>query len=203
MAAPLAAWLPDHVFNRWYLSCCIRGRLLPPGGAGQPIPGLARSLDYLGLNYYTDERVRFDWRAPTRLFVSPDPEPSVARSSLGWAIDPGGLRRALVSLWERLELPLLVTENGVADEDDGLRPGYVTDHLEAVVEAMADGADVRGYLYWTGFDNFEWLEGYTARFGLVAVDRDTLERRPKPSAELFATICRTHLIPSPGQAGPR
>jgi len=200
VVAPLVAWLPDRIFNRWYLLCCVRGRLLPPGGTGQVVPGLLGSLDYLGLNYYTDERVRFDWRAPTRLFVSPDPEPSVPRSSLGWAIDPGGLHRALVSLGERLELPLLVTENGVADEDDRLRPGFLSDHLGAVVDAMADGADVRGYLYWTGFDNFEWLEGYAARFGLVAVDRGTLERHPKPSAELFATICRTHLIPS--QAGP-
>jgi len=62
------------------------------------------------------------------------------------------------------------------------------------MEAIAEGDDVRGYLYWTGFDNFEWLEGYGAKFGLVAVDRDTLERRPKPSAELFADICRTGVI---------
>jgi beta-glucosidase len=93
-------------------------------------------------------------------------------------------------------LPVLITENGVADEDDELRPGFLVDHLRAVMEAMEDGADVLGYLHWTGFDNFEWLEGYGARFGLVAVDRATLERRPKPSAELFAGVCRTGLIPA-------
>ncbi len=196
--ASLVAPIPDWVFNHWFLLSCIQGRILPPAGAGRVVPDLEGSLDYLGLNYYTDERVRFDWRAPTRLFVSPDPEPSVPRSSLGWAIDPGGLHRALVSLWQRLELPLMVTENGVADEDDRLRPGFLTGHLGAVMDAIADGADVRGYLHWTGFDNFEWLEGYTARFGLVAVDRGTLERRPKPSAELFARICRTRMIPPDG-----
>jgi beta-glucosidase len=68
--------------------------------------------------------------------------------------------------------------------------------------SIGDGADVRGYLHWTGFDNFEWLEGYGAKFGLVAVDRATLERRPKPSAEVFAGLCRTGVIPpTPGRAG--
>ena len=170
----------------------------PDPSARQPGAHLLESrgsLDYLGLNYYTEERVRFDRRASSGLFVSPDPDPSLPRSSLGWSIDAAGLRRALVSLWEELRLPLWVTENGVADEDDELRPGFLADHLRAVVEALGDGADVRGYLYWTGFDNFEWLEGYGAKFGLVAVDRATLERRPKPSAEVFAGICRTGVDP--------
>jgi beta-glucosidase len=196
------AWLPDRLFNRWFLWSCVRGRVLPPAGTGQTVPGLFGSLDYLGLNYYADERVRFDWRASSRLFVSPDPDPSLPRSSLGWSIDAGGLRRALVSLSEDFRLPILITENGVADEDDELRSGFLVDHLRAVVQAIGDGADVRGYLHWTGFDNFEWLEGYGARFGLVAVDRATLERRPKPSAEVFAGICRTGVIPpTPGRAG--
>jgi beta-glucosidase len=91
----------------------------------------------------------------------------------------------------------MVTENGVADEDDELRSGFLIDHLRAVVEAIDDGADVLGYLHWTGFDNFEWLEGYGAKFGLVSVDRTTLERRPKPSAEVFAGVCRTGVIPAP------
>ncbi|MGD1054383.1 MAG: family 1 glycosylhydrolase, partial [Candidatus Dormibacteria bacterium] len=126
---------------------------------------------------------------------SSDPDPALPRNSLGWSIDPGGLRRALVSLCAELRLPVIVTENGVADEDDELRSDFLLDHLRAVVEAIGDGADVRGYLHWTGFDNFEWLEGYGARFGLVAVDRATLERRPKPSAAVLAGVCRTGIIP--------
>jgi beta-glucosidase len=197
ITARMAAWAPDRIFNRWFLACCARGRVLPPSGLGRAVPGLRGSLDYLGLNYYTEERVRFDRHAASRLFVSADPDPSLPRSSVGWSIDPSGLRRALVSLWSELRLPLLVTENGVADEDDELRPGFLVDHLRAVMEAISDGVDVRGYLHWTGFDNFEWLEGYGARFGLVAVDRVTLERRPKPSARVFEEICRTGVIPSP------
>jgi beta-glucosidase len=198
--ARLVAWAPDLLFNRWFLRSCARGRVLPPAGGGEVVSGLRGSLDYLGLNYYADERVRFDWRASSRLFVSSDPDPSLPRNSLGWSIDPGGLRRALVSLSEEFRLPVMVTENGVADEDDELRSGFLVDHLRAVVEAIDDGAEVIGYLHWTGFDNFEWLEGYGAKFGLVSVDRATLERRPKPSAEVFAGICRTGVIPpAPGQ----
>lgn len=192
------AWLPDRLFNRWFLWSCVRGRILPPAGSGQTVPGLRGSLDYLGLNYYADERVRFDWRASSRLFVSPDPDPALPRSSVGWSIDAGGLRRALISVSEEFRLPILVTENGVADEVDELRSGFLVDHLRAVIQAIGEGADVRGYLHWTGFDNFEWLEGYGAKFGLVAVDRETLERRPKPSAELLASICRTGVIPPAG-----
>jgi beta-glucosidase len=201
LAARLVAWAPDLLFNRWFLWSCMRGRVLPPAGSGEVVPGLRGSLDYLGLNYYTDERVRFDWRASSRLFVSSDPDPSLPRNSLGWSIDPGGLRRALVSLSEEFRLPVMVTENGVADEDDELRSGFLVDHLRAVVEAIDGGADVLGYLHWTGFDNFEWLEGYGAKFGLVAVDRATLERHPKPSAEVFAGVCRTGVIPAPDHPG--
>jgi beta-glucosidase len=195
LAARSVAWAPHLLFNRWFLWSCVLGRVLPPAGTGQVVPGLRGSLDYLGLNFYAEERVRFDWRASSRLFVSSDPDPALPRNSLGWSIDPGGLRRALVSLCAELRLPVIVTENGVADEDDELRSDFLLDHLRAVVEAIGDGADVRGYLHWTGFDNFEWLEGYGARFGLVAVDRATLERRPKPSAAVLAGVCRTGIIP--------
>jgi beta-glucosidase len=147
------------------------------------------------VNYYTDDLVAFDWRAPTRLFTRQHADEALPRSTYGWSIDAGGLHRALVRLWEELRLPIVVTENGVADEDDELRPGYIVDHLAAVAAAVADGADVRGYLYWTALDNFEWAQGYSQRFGLFRVDRETLERRPKPSAEVFARICRAGGIP--------
>jgi beta-glucosidase len=91
---------------------------------------------------------------------------------------------------------MLITENGVADEDDELRPRFLVDHLGAVCDAIASGVDVRGYLHWTAMDNFEWAEGYSKRFGLLRVDRATLERTPKPSAALFGEICRTREVPA-------
>lgn len=196
-----AALLPDHLLNRWFLRSCVAGRVLPPLGNGKLVPGLADSLDYLGLNYYTDEAVSFDVRSPRTLFSRQEPMPGLPVSAAGWAIDADGMRRALGALWREFHLPILITENGVADEHDELRPGYLLAHLDAVLDAREDGVDVQGYLHWTAWDNFEWAEGYTRRFGIFAVDRETQERIAKPSAALFAGICRTREIPEAPDGG--
>ena len=189
------ARLPDYLFNRWFLRSCIAGRALPPVGHGEVVPGLAGSLTYLGLNHYTSEAVSLDLRAPGMLFARHEAVPGYPISSAGWAIDPSAFRLALTELSREFGLPILVTENGVADDHDELRPEYLRDHLHAVADAIEAGVDVRGYLYWTAWDNFEWVEGYTKRFGLIAVDRETQERVAKPSAAMFAKICRTRQLP--------
>ena len=189
------AKLPDFLFNRWFLRCCVAGRMLRPVGNGEVVPGLAGSLTYLGLNHYTSEAVSLDLGAPGSLFARHEAVASLPLSSAGWAIDAGALRRALGDLSQAFGLPILITENGVADEDDELRPVYLRDHLDAVADAIDAGVDVRGYLYWTAWDNFEWAEGYTKRFGLFSVDRETQQRIAKPSAALFAEICRTREVP--------
>jgi beta-glucosidase len=194
----MVAVLPNAVFNRWFLRACTTGRSLPPVGRGQLVPGLRHSLDYLAVNYYCEERVRFDVRRPRELFAEAVVPPGLPVSSFGWTIDAAGLRRAIEGLWREFRLPILVTENGVADEDDELRAGFIVDHLGAVCDAIESGADVRGYLHWTAMDNFEWAEGYSKRFGLLAVDRATLERTAKPSAAVYAEICRTRTLGAVG-----
>jgi beta-glucosidase len=189
------AKLPDFLFNRWFLRSCVDGRVLRPVGHGEVVPGLVGSLTYLGLNHYTSEAVSFDVGAPGTLFARHEAVPGLPTSSAGWAIDAGALRRALVDLSEEFGLPILITENGVADDNDELRPAYLRDHLNAVADAIDAGIDVRGYLYWTAWDNFEWAEGYTKHFGLFSVDRETLERIPKLSATMFAGICMTRDVP--------
>ena len=194
------AILPNAIFNRWFLRACTTGRLIPPAGHGQSVPGLRDSLDYLALNYYCEERVRFNHSRPRELFAESVVPTDLPLSSFGWTIDPDGLRRAIEHLWAEFHLPILIAENGVADENDELRPAFIVDHLTAVCDAIAAGADVRGYLHWTAMDNFEWAEGYSKRFGLFAVDRATMERSPKPSAAVFAEICRTRTVAQPGEA---
>lgn len=194
------AVLPNAVFNRWFLRACTTGRLLPPVGHGQRVAGLRGSLDHLALNYYCEEWVRFSLSHPRELFAEAVIPAGTPVSAFGWPIDAGGLSRAIQGLWAEFRRPILITENGVADDHDELRPGFIVDHLAAVGEAIASGADVRGYLHWTAMDNFEWAEGYSKRFGLLAVDRRTLERTAKPSAAVFAEICRTRAIPPSAQA---
>ncbi|MFN2581481.1 MAG: glycoside hydrolase family 1 protein [Candidatus Dormibacteria bacterium] len=186
----------NFLFNRWFLRSCLTGRVLPPVGTGQRVPALKQSLDYLGVNYYTEDLIEFDAATPLTLFGRVQADTSLPLSDFGWAINPEGLRRALLTLWQTTQLPLIVTENGIADRRDALRPAYIVDHLNAVLDAVAEGADVRGYLHWTAWDNFEWSEGYTKKFGLWEVDRETLERRARPSAVLFSRICQTHEVPA-------
>ena len=189
------AALPDFLFNRWFLRSCIAGRMLSPVGHGEMVPGLAGSLTYLGLNHYANEAVSLDIHAPGMLFTRHQAVPGFALSGTGWSIDPDALHSALTGLWDEFGLPIIITENGVADDHDELRPEYLRTHLSAVAGAIDAGVEVRGYLYWTAWDNFEWAEGYTKRFGLFAVDRETLARIAKPSAALYAEICRTRSIP--------
>ena len=87
-------------------------------------------------------------------------------------------------------LPQLVTENGIGTPDDSRRIAYVERALAGVLRALADGVDVRGYCYWSALDNFEWALGYRPTFGIVAVDRDTQARTPKPSAHWLGEIAR-------------
>ncbi|GAB3939157.1 family 1 glycosylhydrolase [Micromonospora vulcania] len=90
----------------------------------------------------------------------------------------------------RSRSPTVAAEGGIATEDDHERLDYLASHLAALAQARAEAVDVRGYLHWSAFDNFEWSEGYRPRFGLVAVD-DAFTRLPKPSAHAFARLART------------
>lgn len=107
---------------------------------------------------------------------------------MGWAVYPDGLRQMLHRAAET-GLPLYVTENGIATEDDIERLDYLESHLFALAQACREGVDVRGYIHWSAFDNFEWSEGYGPKFGLIAIDREKdLTRIPKPSAQAFARV---------------
>jgi beta-glucosidase len=140
--------------------------------------------DWLGVQYYRKQWV--DPAAPT-LFAAPPP--GTPLTQMGWAVHPDGLRQMLHRA-AKTGLPLYVTENGIATTDDTERLDYLTTHVAALARARTEGADVRGYLHWSAFDNFEWSEGYRPKFGLIAVGED-FTRTPKPSAHAFARLART------------
>jgi beta-glucosidase len=137
--------------------------------------------DWLGVQYY-----RKQWIDPESPTFFAKPPPGVPVTQMGWAVHPDGLREMLHRA-ARTGLPLYITENGIATTDDTERVDYLAGHLAALAQARAEGADVRGYLHWSAFDNFEWSEGYRPKFGLIAVG-DDLIRRPKPSAYAFARV---------------
>ncbi|WP_435245668.1 GH1 family beta-glucosidase [Streptomyces sp. NRRL F-5630] len=127
------------------------------------------------------------------------------RTAMNWAVDASGLHTLLTELHAtHPELPLMVTENGAAFDDyvspegrveDPERIAYLHSHLEAVRQALADGADVRGYFLWSLLDNFEWSYGYAKRFGAVYVDYASQRRIPKASAHWYAEVIRRGGLP--------
>ena len=139
--------------------------------------------DFLGLNYYFTVKKRIQvW--PFKFKTLPWSGP---KTDMDWPICPEGLEHILLEM-KQYGLPIYITENGIADSRDRLRPDYIRDHLRAVERAQAAGADVRGYFHWSLLDNFEWAEGFRPRFGLVEVDYETLERKPRASAFVYKAI---------------
>ncbi len=133
-------------------------------------------FDFIGLNYYRRSAL-----------MGPG---GGAFSDMGWEVDPEGIYYRLRGFWQRFHLPLFVTENGIADARDELRPKFIQDHIEEVMRARNDGIDVRGYFHWSLLDNFEWEEGFWPRFGLFEVDYRTMERKKRESADVYADIIR-------------
>jgi beta-glucosidase len=159
--------------------------------------------DYLGINYYTRSVMRHDPTAPAPLFAGRVHQPEQTYTTLDWEVHAPALTDLLVSVRDRYgRVPCYITENGaafydapVAESDvvpDPLRTSYFRDHLRAVHDAMALGADVRGYFAWSLLDNFEWSAGYGKRFGLYHVDFATQRRTPKASAHFYANVIRTN-----------
>jgi beta-glucosidase len=98
-------------------------------------------------------------------------------------------------------VPVFVTENGIGTTDDRQRVRYIATHLQSCAKAIDAGVDLRGYIYWCAIDNFEWALGYRPTFGLIACNRETFKRTPKPSADYFGEICRSNAIDPKVTAG--
>ena len=206
-ASAAAAQLWDAVWNRAALDAPLLGRYpaviagdLEPLVQGNDLARIRRKVDFVGVNYYNPMYIKADpggvigatWGAvPDRL----------RRTALGWPIDPAGLVEVLADLRDHYgNPPVYITENGACfsdaigaagQVDDGERISFLRDHLAACHQAIGRKVNLKGYFAWTILDNFEWALGYTAPFGLVHVDRPTLQRTPKTSYAWYARVART------------
>jgi beta-glucosidase len=157
-------------------------------------------FDFLGMNYYTRSVVEL---SPTKVFPSEWPGSEhvrfmprdLARTDMGWEIDPAGLADLLRRVHEEYgPIPLYITENGAAYPDaldDRDRIGYLESHIRVCQEAVAAGIPLRGYFLWSLMDNFEWSWGYSKRFGIIQVDYESQARTPRASAHWYADLIRT------------
>ncbi len=150
-----------------------------------------KCLDFIGLNYYCSEFTKADFSLWGRECTGAHHK--LKRNDLGWWVFPFGLYELLVKL-KKYNLPIIITENGTVASLDEEYASFMISHIESVVKAINDGVDVRGYLWWSLLDNFEWDKGYSCRFGLVDVDFNNFSRKIKPFALKYRDICRNNCI---------
>ncbi len=151
-----------------------------------PLLDAVKGDDFIGVQTYTRVVVRKDG--------SFGPEPGHPLTIMGYEDRPQALGETCRFVWERTRMPIIVTENGWAGDDDMRRSAFIREALAGLHAAIAQGVDVRGYFYWSLLDNYEWLLGYEPRFGLVAVDRATQRRSIKASGEMLGAIARANAI---------
>lgn len=148
------------------------------------IKPISKNLDFIGLNYYFTNRV-------VKLKIS---NPDNPVNDLGWWINYEGLYKVLMSL-KKYDLPIFITENGLADSHDRQRTDFIKKMLTQVHAALSHGVKVKGYFYWSLLDNYEWHHGFWPRFGLIEVDRENgLKRVPRKSFYDYAEICKNGVV---------
>ncbi|MBI5652599.1 MAG: glycoside hydrolase family 1 protein [Chloroflexi bacterium] len=194
----------DYFFNHLVARALQKGKLIFPLGLNTRVPEAINTQDFLGLNYYFSSRIAFDLARPAELFGRQLPHQlwgvSFEKDLESWFgtgdIDPQGFYGTLMWLARYGNgIPIYVTENGIGDARDEIRPSYLVTYLAALQRALRDGANVRGYFHWSLVDNFEWIEGLNfLRFGLIANDFATQTRTPRASAHLLAQIARANAI---------
>jgi beta-galactosidase len=184
-------WFPNAVINGW-VDANLDGIQTPD----EVHPEMANKVDFMGVQYYGSQPMQgfgvapipgFPWLKglPVRCTAS---EPTC--SDFNQPTDPGGLREVLdIAASYKLadgttQVPIWITENGIADANDSKRPSYIVNHIAVVQDEIAHGMDIRGYTYWSFVDNLEWANGYDLEFGLYGSDPTTpeLERTPKPAS---------------------
>ncbi len=155
-------------------------------------------FDFVGLNYYCRTLIHWSMRSGMlfgRDWLADDQGNARRYSDLGWEVYAPGFKQQLRAA-ARFGVPVVVTENGIATDDESLRLDYLREHLASLAEAVAEGVAVRGYFYWSLIDNFEWAEGTRPHFGLCRVDYASQRREPRPAARYYAEVCRSGRLPA-------
>lgn len=178
----LAAKIMDYLFQGSLTKSMSTGFLRPPVGLGAPKGG-GRYFDFIGINYYTRDAIRFKG-------FRNEVMPGTPRNDLNWEIYPRGLYRICKKYYRLFTAPIWITENGTCDGEDRFRSRFIYDHLYEISKLCKEGIPVERYYHWTLMDNFEWVEGESARFGLYHVDYDTQVRTLRKSGRFYGEICK-------------
>jgi beta-glucosidase len=170
-AENLLGWFPARLSDWWFMDY---------------VPSHFEKVDFFGMSYYG--RIPHD-PLPITYLETPEKIKQLGKAHDDiWEYHPEGLRTCLDRYWKRYQKPIIITENGVCDESDFLRLQAIQDYAQIVHQAIGDGIDIRGYYFWSTWDNFEWHLGPEMRFGLYECDLKTLNRTRRPSGDLYAAL---------------
>ncbi len=183
--------------NSWWMDPIILGIIPDPlrdAISTADLKTICQPLDFFGFNIYNSQNY-------TGIIENPHQYPGLPRTAMDWPVTPECLYWMTKFHYERYHLPILITENGMANCDSIMLDGKVHDpqridfihrYLLELKKAADEGIPVIGYQYWSIMDNFEWAEGYDKRFGLIYVDYRTGKRTLKDSADFYAEVIRTN-----------
>ncbi|HEX7975700.1 MAG TPA: family 1 glycosylhydrolase [Anaerolineales bacterium] len=193
---PPDVWMVNFISNNVnysFVNALANGRFsfLAKGGH---LPELIGTQDFVGVNYYTTELITFRPLNLGNFFHSRAYAPDAELSGTGYLANvPSGFME--VMRWStRFQLPILITENGVEDAEDHVRPSYLLQHIHQVWRALNFNWPVKGYFHWSLVDNFEWERGWSQCFGLWGLDVDSQRRIHRPSVDLYGEICKANAI---------
>lgn len=153
---------------------------------------LFKKVDYLGLSYYA--HILFKPTALTAIDHKEELERLGYPHDDMWAYNPEGFAKIIMRLYDKYNLPILITENGVCTKDSTKRIESIKDYLKIIHRLIDKGIPFLGYIHWSTFDNFEWNLGPTYRFGLASVDLETKERSMTKAGQFYSNICKENAI---------
>ncbi|RJR23083.1 MAG: glycosyl hydrolase family protein [Nitrospiraceae bacterium] len=188
----LLARIAKYFYNHSLLDAFLTGRLrlnLPFHKEQEIAVPIQGKLDFLGVNYYTRIHMRFNPLKKKGVEMRHLDIDGHGLTDMGWEIHPRGLEKVL-RYASRLGVPLIITENGIATRDSQEKIRFMKKHIDVVEHCLRQGMDIRGYFYWSLIDNYEWLQGLDARFGLYKVDFDTLKRTPTNAAAYYSYLIK-------------
>ena len=182
------------VDNVPFMEALRTGKVNPPMGTGEFIDTVKGAWDFIGFNYYSRMLVSALEREVLETDEHLTRNDSLGTSDRGFEIYPQGIYQ-IIKWLQNYHKPIYITENGIATKDDNLRSTYIVLHLEQIYKAIKEGAEVRGYYYWSLMDDFEWDYGYSKKYGLAEVDYRSLTRTPRSSAFVYKDIITRNGIP--------
>ena len=173
----ILGWFPVRLSDWWFMEW---------------VPKHFEKVDFFGMSYYA--RVTHD-PMPVTYIDTPEKikKLGLAHDDM-WEYHPEGLRTCIDRYWNKYKKPIIITENGVCDASDELRQKAIVDYAQILHQALQDGIDVRGYFWWSTWDNFEWHLGSAMKFGLYECDTETKERTKRKSADVFRKLAHYKMV---------